>query len=73
MSQTVPEGSQNPARIVACPTCDARVKFTPGNEFRPFCSERCKLIDLGAWADESHKIPGDKNTNDVLSEELKPD
>lgn len=62
---------KNPARIVTCPTCEARVKWTPGNEFRPFCSERCKLIDLGSWADESHKIAG--SSNDILSEELKPD
>jgi endogenous inhibitor of DNA gyrase (YacG/DUF329 family) len=64
---------KNPPRIVTCPCCQARVKWTSGNEFRPFCSERCKLIDLGAWADESHRIAGDANTNDVLSEELSPD
>ena len=29
----------------------------PENTFRPFCSERCKLIDLGAWADEQHALP----------------
>lgn len=60
-------------RIVACPTCGARVKWTPGNEFRPFCSERCKLIDLGAWADEQHAIPGGNDSNDVLSGELDQD
>lgn len=26
--------------------------------YRPFCSERCKQIDLGAWADEQYKVPG---------------
>ncbi len=58
------------ARIVTCPTCRTRVKWTPGNAFRPFCSERCKLIDLGAWADERHAIPGDSNLDDTLSGEL---
>jgi len=44
-------------RTVACPTCGARVPWTPESKFRPFCSERCKTIDLGAWANESYRIP----------------
>jgi len=44
-------------RTVACPTCGARVSWTPESKFRPFCSERCKTIDLGAWANESYRIP----------------
>ena len=68
----MPNPSSNPPRIVACPTCSKRVKWSAGNEFRPFCSERCKLIDLGAWADESHRIPGDPSTDDVLSEDVEP-
>ena len=58
------------ARIVACPTCQSAVKWTAKNPFRPFCSERCKLIDLGAWADESHRIAGDAEHQDVNSEDL---
>lgn len=61
-----------PARIVLCPTCRARVKWSPGNEFRPFCSERCKLIDLGEWAAEQHRIPGRDQEDDVLSGALEP-
>lgn len=59
-------------RIVTCPTCSKRVKWTRSNPDRPFCSERCKLIDLGAWADEQHTIPGDVDAdeNDVLSGDL---
>ncbi|MBD3670519.1 MAG: DNA gyrase inhibitor YacG [Gammaproteobacteria bacterium] len=45
---------------VKCPTCGKQVEWTEINEFKPFCSERCKLIDLGAWADESHRIPGEE-------------
>lgn len=44
-------------RTVTCPTCGARVPWTPESKFRPFCSERCKTIDLGAWANESYRIP----------------
>ncbi len=44
---------------IICPTCHAKGTWTPENKFRPFCSDRCKLIDLGEWADEGHKIPGD--------------
>jgi endogenous inhibitor of DNA gyrase (YacG/DUF329 family) len=46
-----------PPRIVACPRCGARAPFGPENPSRPFCSERCRLIDLGAWANESYRVP----------------
>jgi endogenous inhibitor of DNA gyrase (YacG/DUF329 family) len=46
------------------------VKWTAGNEFRPFCSERCKLIDLGGWASETHRIPGQQDDDDLLSGDL---
>jgi endogenous inhibitor of DNA gyrase (YacG/DUF329 family) len=42
--------------LVKCPNCGKQVEYE-GNEFRPFCSERCKLLDLGAWADESYNLP----------------
>ncbi len=45
------------ARLVACPTCGKSVEWTAANAQRPFCSERCKLIDLGAWADERYRVP----------------
>ena len=45
------------ARTVACPTCGTRALYAPENEWRPFCSERCRLIDLGAWASEAYRIP----------------
>ena len=45
------------ARIVNCPTCNQGVKWTATNTNRPFWSERCKLIDLGSWAAEDHRIP----------------
>jgi endogenous inhibitor of DNA gyrase (YacG/DUF329 family) len=45
--------------MVPCPHCGKPVPWTTASAFRPFCSERCKLIDLGAWASETHRIPGD--------------
>ena len=45
--------------VVRCPTCDRPVEWTEASRWRPFCSERCKLIDLGAWAAEQHAIPGE--------------
>ncbi|MDD5241347.1 MAG: DNA gyrase inhibitor YacG [Sulfuricella sp.] len=46
-----------PAPTVPCPICGNPALFSPQNLFRPFCSERCKLIDLGQWATESYRIP----------------
>jgi hypothetical protein len=43
-------------RRVKCPQCGTQTPFD-GNEFRPFCSERCKLLDFGAWADEEYSLP----------------
>lgn len=43
---------------VKCPQCGKETEFT-GNEYRPFCSERCKLLDLGAWADGDYAVPAD--------------
>ncbi|MDX9730880.1 MAG: DNA gyrase inhibitor YacG, partial [Bdellovibrionales bacterium] len=43
--------------IVRCPQCGTSTEFSPQNQFRPFCSERCRLIDLGQWADGSYKVP----------------
>jgi len=45
------------SRIVQCPTCKRNVEWSSQQKWRPFCSERCKLIDLGEWASESNRIP----------------
>lgn len=41
---------------VACPTCSKKIVWDRGAPWRPFCSERCKLLDLGDWLDENHRI-----------------
>jgi endogenous inhibitor of DNA gyrase (YacG/DUF329 family) len=49
------------SRTVTCPTCQRKVAWSPDSPFRPFCSERCRLIDLGAWVSEERSIPGDED------------
>jgi len=44
-------------RKVSRPTCGKSAPWTPDNKWRPFCSRRCKLIDLGAWAEEKYRVP----------------
>lgn len=46
-------------RTTPCPTCERPVEWSEKSPRRPFCSERCKLIDLGAWASGQRAIPGD--------------
>jgi hypothetical protein len=45
--------------MVKCPTCRRPVEWSEQSAYRPFCSERCRLIDLGAWLTEQNKIPAD--------------
>ena len=44
------------APIVTCPHCGKEHKWDASNRFRPFCSERCKVIDLGKWANEEYRV-----------------
>jgi endogenous inhibitor of DNA gyrase (YacG/DUF329 family) len=46
-------------KTVACPHCGRPVPWEDESAYRPFCSERCRLIDLGDWLDESYRIPHD--------------
>ena len=55
---------------VPCPTCDKAVVWQAASEFRPFCSKRCQMLDLGDWADESHKISQPMQRDVVLNEEM---
>ncbi len=53
--------SASPSSIVKkvrCPQCGGMSAYSTENKFRPFCSERCKLLDLGAWANDEYAIPG---------------
>lgn len=55
---------------VACPTCKKSVAWSKEEQFKPFCSERCKMIDLGDWATEAHKIPGEPIEEDSEADDL---
>lgn len=50
--------SEKTVTVVNCPTCNKPVEWRRENPYRPFCSERCKRIDLGAWANEEYRVPG---------------
>lgn len=49
--------TNNVLRKVHCPQCAVTMFYDTGNPYRPFCSERCKLIDLGQWATGAYRIP----------------
>ena len=53
-----------PPRTVRCPQCGAFVEWSPESRWRPFCSERCKMVDLGAWASGAYRIPADQAPDD---------
>lgn len=50
------------ATRVKCPTCGRPVEWSEQSAYRPFCSDRCRLIDLGAWFSEQHKIPDESGS-----------
>ncbi|MFH0130429.1 DNA gyrase inhibitor YacG [Variovorax sp. EL159] len=51
-------------RIVRCPACGGDSIYAPSNPYRPFCSPRCKGIDLGAWANEEFRMPAETPPDD---------
>lgn len=53
-----------PERIVHCPSCGGDSIYAPANPDRPFCSERCRRSDLGAWASEGYRIPARPSADD---------
>jgi len=52
---------------VRCPTCQSPVRWSPESPYRPFCSKRCRLIDLGAWLDGTNHIPGPELDDEHLT------
>lgn len=60
--------------VLQCPNCQKAVEWTELFPFRPFCSERCQVIDLGAWADDRYRVPANAPVhaeNAVLEYEYK--
>lgn len=58
---------QEPQRILRCPQCRRQVLWE-NNPYRPFCSERCRLIDLGKWAEEQYAIPGEQVPDEEVTD-----
>jgi uncharacterized protein len=52
-------------RTVACPHCGVPVEWSAASTWRPFCSERCRMIDQGAWASESYRVAAVDPPDDV--------
>jgi endogenous inhibitor of DNA gyrase (YacG/DUF329 family) len=59
-----------PQKKVPCPTCKKPSAYKD-NPYRPFCSQRCKLIDLGQWADGSYRMPGEALSEEEFEQEQK--
>ena len=58
------------SKTVKCPNCHTSVAWLASNQFKPFCSERCKMIDFGEWIMEEKVIPGDLESGVSDSDEL---
>ena len=65
--------NQDNVKKVTCPSCQKPATWSSENKYRPFCSERCKLIDLGEWATGAYAIPQTHSEEDeVFSSMLDP-
>jgi uncharacterized protein len=60
------------SKSVACPACGKAALFASSNPYRPFCSERCRVTDLGAWASESYRIPAKPDEDQESDPESTP-
>jgi len=58
--------------IVHCPQCGKEVPWQQDQQWKPFCCERCKLIDLGEWASEGHKITGQSIQTEIDIDQFNP-
>ena len=60
------DSSATPSPLaITCPHCGGPSTFEKSNVYRPFCGERCKLMDLGAWGDESFRVPAETPPQDM--------
>ena len=63
--EALPDTSMPKPKIVRCPGCGGDSIYSASNPYRPFCSERCKNHDLGAWASESFRVPAEAPPEDA--------
>ncbi len=64
-----PNSSPNAERLVNCPGCSGDSIYAASNPYRPFCSARCKNVDLGAWANEDFRMPAKISPEDLLTDD----
>ncbi|NWG39069.1 MAG: DNA gyrase inhibitor YacG [Hydrogenophilaceae bacterium] len=57
--------NRDPVPRVHCPSCGKKMPWSTENKYRPFCSERCKLIDLGQWATERYRVAGESIRDEI--------
>ncbi|MCH8845491.1 MAG: DNA gyrase inhibitor YacG [Proteobacteria bacterium] len=59
-------------KIIKCPECGKSSEYSPANKYRPFCSKRCKLIDLGEWIEGKYRLDSEEHCHatETLSEGL---
>lgn len=60
--------SRNEPFTPRCPTCDMAADPVAASKYLPFCSERCRLIDLGRWLNEEHSLPSEPNEEEEEAE-----
>ena len=65
MRDTTASTPESTLPAITCPQCGGPSSFAKTNRFRPFCSERCKLIDLGAWGNEAFRVPSESPPQDM--------
>jgi endogenous inhibitor of DNA gyrase (YacG/DUF329 family) len=58
---------------VPCPRCGTLAPYAPENPWRPFCSERCRVIDLGNWASEAYRVPAPPEAQPDAPPDAEPD
>ena len=59
-------------KLVPCPRCGRLAPYAPENRWRPFCSERCRVIDLGNWAAETYRVPAPTDAQDDAPPDTEP-
>lgn len=67
------EQSTPPIRKVKCPQCGHLAVYSSENQWRPFCSQRCRLLDLGQWADGNYRIPIPGSDPEIPADEVADD
>lgn len=59
-------------KLVSCPSCGGESIYAVSNPFRPFCSDRCKNMDFGAWASENFRMAANIAPEDLLTDDAAP-